>query len=218
MPPRDLFPIPYLIDPRTFALDDVVTFCVAVLIAVLVNAEGQAYMATLLGDNRPGAKDRLHFNAFLHLDPLGTLSFLVGGVGWPKRVDVNPGKFQHPTLYLILARCAGPFGNFLMANIAASIIWILGKFSIDSRVFMMVLAVNLTVAVYNILPVPPFAGGSLISALLPEQTERFRRLYEQGGPYLLLALLLLDRIADGQIISARLGPYVRQLFVFMIQS
>jgi Zn-dependent protease len=217
MPPHDLFPIPYLIDPRTYALDDVVTFCVAVLIAVLVNAEGQAYVATLLGDARPGAKDRLHFNAFLHLDPLGTLSFLVGGVGWAKRVDVDPRKFEHPTWYLVLTRGAGPLANFLMANIAASIVWLLGALSIDARVFMMVLAVNLTVAVYNLLPLPPLAGGSLISALLPENSERIRWLYEQAGPYLLLALFLLDRIVDGRIISGQLGPHVQRLFSLLIK-
>jgi Zn-dependent protease len=217
MEQRGLFSIPYLIDPRTFAFDDLITFCVAVLIAVLVNAEAQAYVATLLGDARPGARDRLHFNVFLHLDPLGTLSFLIGGVGWPKRLDVDPGRFQHPTLYLVLTRCAGPFANFLMANIAASIIWILGSFSLDARVFMMVLAVNLTVTLYNVLPVPPFAGGALVSALLPEQGGRFRQLYEQVGPYFLLALLLLDRIADGQIITVHLAPHVRHLFALLIQ-
>ena len=217
MPPRDLFPIPFLIDPRSIALDDLVTFCVAVLIAVLVNAEAQAYVATLLGDTRPGAKDRLHFNAFLHLDPLGTLSFLIGGVGWPKRVDVDPSKFQHPTWYLILTRCAGPFANFLMANVAASIVWLLHTLSIDARVFMMVLAVNLTVALYNVLPLPPLAGGSLISTLLPEQGRRFGQLYEQVGPYLLLALFLLDRIEDGQIITVHLAPHVQHLFALLIQ-
>jgi Zn-dependent protease len=217
MPPRDLFPIPFLIDPRSIALDDLVTFCVSVLIAVLVNAEAQAYVAALLGDARPGARDRLHFNAFLHLDPLGTLSFLIGGVGWPKRVDVDPTKFEHPTWYLVLTRCAGPFANFLMANVAASIVWLLHTLSIDARVFMMVLAVNLTVALYNVLPVPPLAGGSLISALLPEQGGRFRQLFEQVGPYLLLALLLLDRIADGQIITVYLAPHVQRLFALLIQ-
>jgi len=217
MPLRDLFPIPYLIDPRTYAFDDAVSFCVAALIAVLVNAEAQAYVATLLGDSRPGAKDRLHFNAFLHLDLLGGLSFLVGGVGWPKQVHVDPARFRHPTGYLILSRCAGPFANFLMANIAASIVWLLGAFSMDARVFMMVLAVNLTVALYNLLPLPPLAGGSLISALLPEKSERFRGLYEQAGPYLLLAVFLLDRIIDGGIISGRLGPHVQRLFALLIK-
>jgi Zn-dependent protease len=218
MPPRDLFPIPFLIDPRSIALDDLVTFCVSVLIVVLVNSEAQAYVATLLGDARPGAKDRLHFNAFLHLDPLGTLSFLVGGVGWAKRVDVDPTKFEHPTWYLVLTRFAGPFANFLMANVAASIVWLLGALSIDARVFMMVLAVNLTVAIYNVLPLPPLAGGSLVLAVLPEQGGRFGQLYEQVGPYLLLALLLLDRIADGEIITVHLAPHVRHLFALLIQS
>ena len=217
MPPRDLFPIPYLIDPRTYAFDDVVTFCLSVLIAVLVNAEAQAYVGTLLGDTRPGAKDRLHFNAFLHLDPLGTLSFLVGGAGWPKRVDVDPARFQHPTGYLILTRCAGPFANFLMANIAASIVWLLGAFSIDARVFLLVLAVNLTVALYNLLPIPPFAGGSLISALLPEKGERLRWFYEQAGPYVLLAVFLLDRIYEGQFLSSLLGAHVQRLFTLLVQ-
>jgi len=137
-------------------------------------------------------------------------------VGWAKRVDVDPSRFEHPTWYLVLTRCAGPFANFLMANIAASIVWLLHTLSIDARVFMMVLAVNVTVALYNVLPLPPLAGGSLISALLPEQGGRFGQLYEQVGPYLLLALLLLDRIADGQIITVHLGPYVRHLFALLI--
>jgi len=214
---RALFSIPYLIDPRTLALDDTVTFCVAVLIAVLVNAEAQAYVATLLGDARPGAKDRLHFNAFLHLDSLGTLCFLVAGMGWAKRVAVDPTKLKHPAWYLILVRCAGPFANFLMANVAASVVWLLHTLAIDARVFMMVLAVNLTVAVYNVLPLPPLAGGALVSALLPEQGGRFRQLYEQLGPYLLLALLLLDRIADGRIITIHLVPHVRRLFGLLVQ-
>src|SRR5512143_1191677 len=115
MPSHAAPSIPYLLIPGHSALDDSVSFVVAVLVAITVNAEAQAFAAAFLGDARPGAKDRLHFNAFLHLDILGSLCFLLGGFGWPRQISVDAGKFRHPRLYPALVRIAGPFGNFLMA-------------------------------------------------------------------------------------------------------
>jgi Zn-dependent protease len=130
----------------------------------ILHEVAHGWVAYRLGDDTARRAGRLTLDPSVHLDPLGTLGFLVTGMGWAKRVDVEPTRFQHPTWYLILARCAGPFANFLMANVAASIVWLLHTLSIDARVFMMVLAVNLTVAVYNLLPLPPLAGGAVVSA------------------------------------------------------
>ncbi len=215
MEARPLFPIPFLLRPGEVALDDGVAFCVAVLVAVLVNAEGQAFAATLLGDKRPGAKDRLHFNVFLHLDVLGTLSFLATGMGWAKTIAVDVSKFQHPGFYLVLTRAAGPFANFLMANIAGSLAWLLKSMSLDPRVFLMVLAVNVTVAVYNLVPLMPMAAGTLASVLLMRRESRLEQTYRQAGPYFLVGLLLLDRFSDGDIVGKFLAPLVRDLFTLL---
>ncbi|MGQ9484005.1 MAG: hypothetical protein ACUVSA_03200 [Desulfosoma sp.] len=215
MEARPLFPIPFVLHPAHMALDDVVSFCVAVLVSVLVNAEGQAFVATLLGDKRPGARDRLHFNAFLHLDLLGTLSFLATGMGWPKAVAVDTTKFKHPDLCLVITRAAGPFANFLMANIAGSLVWLLKSLSLDPRVFLMVVAVNLTVTVYHLVPLLPMATGTLISAILIPKGSRLEQSYGQLGPYLLLSLLLLDRLLRGEIVGHILAPFVRDLFTLL---
>ncbi|WP_448384003.1 hypothetical protein [Desulfosoma sp.] len=215
MDARPLFSIPFVLRPGEVGLDDGVAFCVAVLVAILVNAEGQAFAATLLGDKRPGAKDRLHFNVFLHLDIVGTLSFLATGMGWSKTIAVDVTKFKYPNLYLVLTRAAGPCANFLMANIAGSLAWLLKSMSLDPRVFLMVLAVNVTVAIYNLVPLMPMAAGTLASVLLIPKDSRLDQTYRQAGPYLLMGLLLLDRISDGDILGKFLAPLVRDLFTLL---
>ena len=64
-------------------------FCVSALLAMMLNAEAQAFAATFLGDSRFGAKDRFDFNAFMHLNVLGTICYLVGGFGWPRTMDID---------------------------------------------------------------------------------------------------------------------------------
>jgi len=215
MPLESALAIPYLIDPWHFALDDVMSFCVAVLIAVTVNSEAQSLTAALLGDTRPGATDRLHFNVFLHLDVWGTLCFLVGGFGWPRRVSYDTGKFSRPRLYLVLTRFAGPVANFLMANIACSVVWLLGSMATDARVFIMIAGVNLTMAVFNVLPVPPLAGASLLTAVLPDQYKKFQDSFDLSGPFLLIGLFLAERMSHAKFISGYLDPIVRTLFDYI---
>lgn len=215
MEARPLFPIPFILHPGSVDFDDAVSFCVSVLVAILINAEGQAFAAALLGDRRPGAKDRLHFNVFLHLDVLGTLSFLATGMGWSKTISVDTEKFKHPGLYLVLTRAAGPFANFLMANIAGSLAWLLKSLSLDPRVFLMVLAVNLTMAVYNLVPLLPMAAGTLVSVVFMTKDSRLEQSYRQWGPYLLLAVLLLDRLSNGDVVGKFLAPAVRDLFTLL---
>src|SRR5512135_1622063 len=108
MPIESAWPVPFVLDPATLTIDSAVAFCVSVLVTVTLNAEAQAFMSNLLGDRRQDAKDRLHFNAFLHLDILGSICYLAGGFGWPRNMDLDHSKFQYPHLYMVIARCAGP--------------------------------------------------------------------------------------------------------------
>lgn len=210
------WPVPYLIDPTNLVLDADVTFVVAVLLAVMVQAEAQAFVATFLGDYRVGAKDRFNFNAFLHLDVWGTICYLAGGFGWPKPVEVDPQRFAQPYLYLVLTRLAGPVANLLLANIAASLVFLLSKFEVDARVFGMVLGVSVTTAVFNLLPIPPLAGGTVITALIPESRSTVRWLVEQVGAFTLVAWCLVERLSPPGIIRPYIDEMVRKVFVFIV--
>jgi Zn-dependent protease len=212
------WPIPYIPDPTNFAFDAFVTFCVAVLLAVLVNAEAQALVSTLLGDRRVGAKDRFHFIAFFHLDIIGTINFFLGGFGWAKRMDIDPARFTHPRLYTCLSRLAGPVANLILANIAASVVHLMQGVDFDPGVFLMLAGVNLTTAVYNLIPIPPLAAGACLTAFIPESSARMRWLINQAGPFLVLALTLLDRLYPAYSFRPFLDPLVHRILGFIIGS
>jgi hypothetical protein len=116
--------IPYIPDLHNLAFDAFVSFIVSALLAILINAEAQAFMATLLGDARVDAKDRFHFNVFFHLSLPGSICYLVGGFGWPKQIDLDTTKFAYPRLFTVIVRFSGAIANILLANIAASIIFV----------------------------------------------------------------------------------------------
>jgi Zn-dependent protease len=214
MTPNTAWPVPFIISPQNLAIDAITSFCVSVLLAVMVNAEAQAFVSTFLGDSRVGAKDRFHFNAFLHLDILGTISYLLAGFGWPRRMDIDRSKLAHPRIYTVIIRLAGPVANLLLAGIAGSLVTIMRTFEWDPRVFLMVIGVNITTAIYNLIPLPPLALGSLVCELLPLDAVRTRSLFLAAGPYLIVALTLLDRITHQGLFSPYLDPLVKTVFAF----
>ena len=70
MTPDTAWAVPFIINPQNLAIDAVAAFCVSVMLAIMLNAEAQAFVAAFLGDSRVGATDRFHFNVFLHMDIL----------------------------------------------------------------------------------------------------------------------------------------------------
>jgi len=180
----------------------------------MINAEGQAWLSTMLGDTRPGAKDRLHFNAFAHLDVTGSICYLIAGFGWPKYMDINPSKFRFPKVYFVLSRAAGPLANLLMANVAATFVFIIRFLDMNPLVFFMVVGVNVTTAVYNLIPIPPLAAGTLITMWIPEESQGLRKAVNFSGPFIVVALFLVERITGQGIISPYLNPLVAKIMAF----
>jgi len=205
-------PVPFRLDFFNLAVDDTAVFCIAMLLAVMVNAEAQAFTATSLGDSRTDDKGRFHFNAFLHIDIIGLLCFMLAGFGWPREMKITAKQSSHPRLFLILSRFAGPAANFLLANIAASVVWLMSRYGAADRVFTILAAVNLTVAVYSILPFPPLAGASLVSVWIPDHAEKFRQIYHRSGPLILLGIFLAEKISGIKFLSSILDPVVVFLF------
>ena len=209
------WPVPFLIDPQHLAVDAVVSFCVSVLLAVTINAEAQAFAATFLGDSRTGDSRRFNFNCLAHLSLLGSICYLVGGFGWPRTVDVDRTKFKHPQAYMVITRLAGPMANLLLAGIVGSIVMIMKAVNSDPRVFLMLVGVNVTTAVYNLIILPPMAAGVLVQEIIPPKLVTLRQLFRQAGPFLILALALLERLRPGGIISPYLNPLVMEVFNYI---
>jgi len=217
MPAPLAVPVPFLLHIPGSTVEDVAVFCVAALVAVTVSAESQGLAATLLGDRQSGGGTRFNFNAFLHLDPLGTLCFFVAGFGWAKEVKIDVAKFRHPRFYLMLSRLAGPLGNFMMASIAASIYALLTNFGFEDKAFSAVVVVNLMMAVYGCICMYPLPGSSIVGLIFRggEGFDKTVRYFRLVSPFLLLAWFIAARLLERDVIGTVLHPLVQSTAFFL---
>ncbi len=199
-------------------LDYLVAFCLGILFSITINAEAQAFTAQILGDVRSSNNTRFHFNAFRHLDILGTVAFLIAGFGWSRRVDVDTSKFEHPRLYSVIVQSSGPVANFTLASIISSLCLIVEQFSIDSRMFKIVMGINLMVAVSNLLPFPPLALGRILETFISERYKKFKKIFLKVSPYILAILLFLERTSHSVIFNGFLMLLFNPVFQFFTKS
>ena len=212
-----VFSTPFVMDLTRIRFDDMVSFTVGVLLAVTAHAEAQAFAATFFGDAQTDNSGRFHFNPLLHLDIAGFICFLAAGFGWPKPVKMKSDRFSRPRLYMLLASLAGPFANFLLASIAGSVIWLFRQYGVEDRVFGMVMAVNLTMAVYHLLPIPPLAGSAILPIVFPSLIKVWpSRITEWTGAAVLILYFGFERVSGrhqiGDILS-HLAGRLHQIFI-----
>jgi hypothetical protein len=215
MTPSTAWPVPFVITPQNLAVDSTVAFCVSVLLAVMINNEAQAFVSSVLGDTRVDAKDRFNFNAFLHLSILGSICYLVAGFGWPRVLDIDRSKFKHPRLYMAISRLAGPVANLVLAGIGGSFVFFMNFMDWNPRVFLMVIGVNITTAVYNLILLPPMALGFGVCELFPDEAERTKAILLQVGPFVLLALAFLDRLTHQGVLTPYFDPLIKTVYAYI---
>lgn len=187
----------------------------AILIAITFHEYAHGKTAALLGDPTPGRYGRLTLNPLAHLDPIGTLMLLVARFGWAKPVPVNPFYFTgNRRRGMLLVGLAGPAMNLVLAYLAAFGFKLAYNGSpLLQDFFRELLFVNLALAVFNLLPIPPLDGSKILQNLLPAGYSSFFYRLEAYGP-----LILLLCLATG-LISRVMVPVVMtllQLIVFLV--
>ncbi len=180
------------------------------LLALSVHEAAHAYVAYKLGDHTAKAAGRLTLNPIAHLDPMGTILFLLVGFGWGKPVPVNPHFFKNPERDNALTALAGPVSNLLLATIAflalkfilqmtpGSVLALLQSHT-HPNIFLAFLCdfllkfifVNLGLMAFNLLPVAPLDGSKILSYFIPLRFQDAYDQYMEYGPYVLLTLLLV---------------------------
>ncbi len=167
---------------------------IVVLIAIPFHESAHALASHLLGDNTAVRAGRLSLNPMRHFDPLGALCMLVGGVGWAKPVSINPYNYKNPKVGMALSAAAGPASNFLLAWVSMilyKLCWYSGTGQAVPALSMFLyymVAMNLSLGVFNLLPVPPFDGSRIALLFLPQQLYFKAMKYER---YIMLAVLAL---------------------------
>lgn len=166
-----------------------------VLCCMPVHEMAHAYAAYKCGDDTAKLKGRLTINPFAHLDLIGTLMILFFGIGYANPVPVNPARLKHPKKNMALISFAGPLANIIMSFIFIFLTYFLMFIAPTNNVIYMVASffsyaaqVNVTLAVFNLIPIPPLDGSKILTAVLPDKIYFSLMRYER---YIMIGLFVL---------------------------
>jgi Zn-dependent protease len=181
---------------------EVLSWFVILIVSLSIHEAAHAWAADRLGDPSARMLGRLTLNPVSHVDPIGTILFPLVAVmtnlpilGWAKPVPVNTHNLRHPRRDFAFVAAAGPASNILIALVAtvalALLDPVLGYGPLTPR-GLLVRAVNLNVilAVFNMIPVPPLDGGNVLAGFVPESAARVIDALRPWGFLILYALLL----------------------------
>ena len=180
-------------DPQLF-----VAFLVAVIVGITFHEFSHAAVASLQGDQTARSQGRLTLNPVSHLDPLGSIALVLAGFGWGRPVPYNPSNLRNGRFGGIMISLAGPASNFVIALagvVAFRFAYPFADTTFDVpfslRFLYMLVTVNVVLGVFNLLPIPPLDGSSLLSLVLPPSRQGILNFLNQYGIFLLLGLLIL---------------------------
>ncbi len=201
-------------------IDALIAFLVIVLVCLPIHEFGHAWAAVKLGDNLPLYQGRYTLNPLRHLDAVGTLLLALVGFGWAKPVQFNPyalRKAPNMRAGVLVVALAGPVMNLLLAGLAA-VPFRLGLVSVRdiflsqplAVILYTLLSINLVLAVFNLIPVPPLDGSKILAMLLPAQYDNVMATLEQYGVFILL-IMILPLFGGQSAISLIVTPVVTTL-------
>lgn len=168
---------------------------IGMLLAIPLHESAHAWASAKLGDPTAKNMGRLTLNPFAHFDLMGALCMIVAGVGWAKPVPVYPTRYKNPKVGMALSAAAGPLSNFLAAYLFVVLDKLVYYFAPQTmlwgvvELFLQVLvSLNLSLAIFNLLPVPPFDGSRIATLFLPSKWYFRVMQYER---YLFIAMFVL---------------------------
>lgn len=189
-----------------------------IVLALSFHEFAHAQVSDWLGDRTPRLTGRLTLEPWAHLDLIGTLMLVFFGFGWAKPVPIDPYNYTNPRRGVFLVSLAGPAMNLILAFLLAFPValgwgWFgPGTGSIIYRMLQSAFFINVALAVFNLIPLPPLDGSKIVAALLPEgQLNLFEQL-EAYGPILLMFLLITN------IIGRIVGPATNSVVAFLVTA
>ncbi len=206
---------------------DLIIRGLVVISALTFHEFAHAWAAYRAGDETAYRMGRLSLNPLVHLDPIGTIALFIGIFGWAKPVPVNPANFRHPRRDDIIVSLAGIATNALLALLWTIVYgvttWLCFRKGFDPhtdlaqaprllavahQISEMGILINVALAVFNIMPIPPLDGSHVLGHLLKGQAALYYARLYRFGPFLIVAFILL--------LIAGIIPLGRMIFSLVI--
>ena len=176
---------------------------VVIFLTLPIHEFAHGFAATKLGDPTPRYQGRLTLNPFAHIDYLGAACILLVGFGWAKPVPINPNRMRNPRTGVIWTSLAGPASNLLIAFVMMIPFRILESIPISSEAMYNTLSiiysilyffilVNIGLAVFNLIPIPPLDGSNILLGFLPYKAIYWVQQHRQVISFVFLILIFSD--------------------------
>jgi len=206
------------------SLETIIPSFVVLVLSLSFHEAAHAWTADRLGDSTARRLGRITLNPLAHIDWIGTVLFplvaMMSGwplIGWAKPVPVNGANLRSPRRDFAIVAAAGPLSNLLLAVLAAMVLGVLESGQLTSlpaplvRLVLVGLTLNVLLAVFNLLPVPPLDGSNVLAGLVP---ERFARIIDATRPYSWLILYAL--MLSGALWTI-VGPTYRAILTLLLR-
>ncbi|SCY99056.1 site-2 protease family protein [Alkaliphilus peptidifermentans] len=202
-----------------FDINRIILTLPGILVALTLHEFAHAYTAYLLGDPTSKNHGRLTLNPIAHIDIFGFLMLMFAGFGWAKPVPINPNYFKNRKMGTFLVSIAGPATNIILAILFTFALGLQLKYfnnTVFTNIIFYGVMINIVLAVFNLLPIPPLDGSKLLLAFLPDRFEDYYYQYQKYSYFLLLLLLFFNGIGRviGPIVEWVMDMLLRLLVVF----
>jgi Zn-dependent protease len=198
---------------------DFLFIIIILIMSVVIHEVSHGYAALALGDPTAKYQGRLTLNPISHLDPVGSfliplIGYFAGGfiIGWAKPVPFNPYNLRNQKWGEALVAIAGPLSNISLAVIFGLIIRLASGYGLTNPAFLslagFVVEINITLAIFNLVPIPPLDGSKILFAVLPYKWQALRESFEKFGLILVFVFIFF--------LWQLMSPVINYLFAFLV--